>query len=353
MIRLLRQSLTAYAAPLCETIVDCPQPRGSEVLVRVRALRRLSFRHPHAGRLFQACRREETRRSRRPHASLHARARDRRRDRGRRSRRAGRKPGAEVAVYPWIGCGACGACGAGEENFCAAPRHLGIYADGGFATHVLVAHPRYLLDYAPLLPSFAGALMCSGVTAYAALKRLSPSVRSADRSAGRARRRRHDGTYDRARDVSSSRRSSPISMPSKREAALKAGAQAALDPADPGARKALREENRRRPGGGRFRRFRQVAQFRGRRAGARRQGGGHRPARRHLHHRRSPCSRSRPMAIEGILTGTLDEAQGGSGAGALRQGRAAADRRAAARRGPAGARRPAARPCDRAGCARQ
>ena len=44
--------------------------------------------------------------------------------------------------------------------------------DGGFATHVLIPHPRYLIDYAPLSPSHAGALMCSGLTAYAALKRL-------------------------------------------------------------------------------------------------------------------------------------------------------------------------------------
>src|SRR5579871_3803688 len=35
MTQLRRQSLVAYGAPLCETIVDCPQPRGSEVLVRV------------------------------------------------------------------------------------------------------------------------------------------------------------------------------------------------------------------------------------------------------------------------------------------------------------------------------
>ena len=30
-----RQSLTAYGAPLCETVVDAPQPQGSEVLVRI------------------------------------------------------------------------------------------------------------------------------------------------------------------------------------------------------------------------------------------------------------------------------------------------------------------------------
>ena len=80
--------------------------------------------------------------------------------------------GRKVAVYPWIGCGECPACRHGEENLCAAPRHLGIAVDGGYASHVVVPHPRYLLDYAPLSPSLAGALMCSGLTAYAALKRL-------------------------------------------------------------------------------------------------------------------------------------------------------------------------------------
>ena len=35
MTRMIRHSLTAYEAPLCETIVDAPEPRGSEVLVRI------------------------------------------------------------------------------------------------------------------------------------------------------------------------------------------------------------------------------------------------------------------------------------------------------------------------------
>jgi NADPH:quinone reductase-like Zn-dependent oxidoreductase len=35
MTKLHRQSLIAYGQPLCETVVDCPVPRGSEVLVRV------------------------------------------------------------------------------------------------------------------------------------------------------------------------------------------------------------------------------------------------------------------------------------------------------------------------------
>ncbi len=35
MTKMRRQSLVAYEQPLCETIVDCPAPRGSEVLLRV------------------------------------------------------------------------------------------------------------------------------------------------------------------------------------------------------------------------------------------------------------------------------------------------------------------------------
>ena len=35
MVRMIRQSLVAYATPLCETIVEAPQPRGTEVLVRI------------------------------------------------------------------------------------------------------------------------------------------------------------------------------------------------------------------------------------------------------------------------------------------------------------------------------
>lgn len=144
--------------------------------------------------------------------------------------------GGAVAVYPWIGCGQCPACRAGEENICAAPRHLGINVDGGYATHVLVPHRRYLLDYAPLSAAYAGALMCSGLTAYAALKRL------AERAArgpillvglggvglmGLALARAMFATPIFCADID----------PNKREAALAAGADAAFDAGDPGARK--------------------------------------------------------------------------------------------------------------------
>lgn len=232
-----RQSLMAYGAPLCETVVDVPQPQGSEVLVRiercgvchsdlhmqdgyfalggdkkldVRAGRTLPFTlgHEIAGTVEGAG----------PDADT--------------------KSGAGVAVYPWIGCGQCAACKAGDENICTAPRHLGVTVDGGFATYVLVPHPRYLIDHAPLPAGYAGALMCSGLTAYAALKRL------ADRAArapllliglggvglmGLALARAMYGTAPFVADID----------PKKREAALAAGAAEAFDPSDPNARKAL------------------------------------------------------------------------------------------------------------------
>src|SRR4029078_10670604 len=80
--------------------------------------------------------------------------------------------GKKVAVFPWIGCGQCRDCLNGDENLCAKQRFLGVAVDGGFARHVLVPDARYLLDYDPLPVNQAATLMCSGVTAYGALKRL-------------------------------------------------------------------------------------------------------------------------------------------------------------------------------------
>ena len=242
MTKLRRQSLTAYAAPLCETIVDCPEPTGTEVLVRihrcgvchsdlhmqdgyfllgddkkldVRAGRTLPFTlgHEIAGVIERTG----------PGAGDSA------------------ETGRAVAVYPWIGCGQCAACARGEENICAAPRHLGIQVDGGYATHVLVPHPRYLLDYAPLSASFAGTLMCSGLTAYAALKRAAANPTYASHGPmllvgmggvgmmGLALARNMLAHAPIVADID----------PKKRDAALAAGAHAAIDPADAGARKAL------------------------------------------------------------------------------------------------------------------
>ena len=238
MTKLRRLSLTAYQTPLCETIVDCPEPTGVEVLVRVercgvchsdlhmqdgyfalgdgktldvRAGRTLPFTlgHEIAGVIERAG----------PDA-------------------AGATLGARVAVYPWIGCGTCAACQAGEENLCLNNRHLGVSADGGFASHVLVPHPRYLIDYAPLPPSFAGALMCSGLTAYSALKRLqSHATRGPVLLVGLG------GVGMMGLSIARALFAQPPIVADidagKREAALKAGASAAFDPADREARRAL------------------------------------------------------------------------------------------------------------------
>ncbi|HMK71266.1 MAG TPA: alcohol dehydrogenase [Xanthobacteraceae bacterium] len=238
MTKMHRQSLVSYGQPLCETVVDCPAPRGSEVLVRVErcgvchsdlhlqdgyfslggdkrldvtAGRTLPFTlgHEIAGAIEAVGEQADP-------VSI----------------------GRRVAVYPWIGCGKCPACLGGEENLCANPRHLGITVDGGFATHVLVPHPRYLLDYAPLAPTFAAPLMCSGLTAYAALKR-------------------HTGRPERGplllvglggvgmMGLAIARalfREAPIVADidaEKRGGAVAAGAAQAYDPADPQARKAI------------------------------------------------------------------------------------------------------------------
>jgi D-arabinose 1-dehydrogenase-like Zn-dependent alcohol dehydrogenase len=237
MTQIHRQSLTAYGAPLCETVVEAPHPQGTEVLVRiarcgvchsdlhmqdgyftlgdgkqldVRAGRTLPFTlgHEIAGTVESVG----------PEADA--------------------KAGAKIAVYSWIGCGQCPACKAGDENICAAPRHLGITVDGGYATHVLVPHPRYLIEYAPLSASYAGALMCSGLTAYAALKRLADRAGRAPLLLvgaggvglmGLALTRAMYGEAPYVADID----------PKKREAALAAGARQVFDPADPATRKAI------------------------------------------------------------------------------------------------------------------
>jgi alcohol dehydrogenase, propanol-preferring len=93
-------------------------------------------------------------------------------------RARGVKVGDKRLVYPWIGCGTCAVCKRGDEQLCTAPRFLGVYRDGGYASHLLVPHPRYLLPYGKLKPEEAAPLACSGLTAYGALKKLGPLVKT-------------------------------------------------------------------------------------------------------------------------------------------------------------------------------
>src|ERR1044072_1515906 len=86
--------------------------------------------------------------------------------------RGGLKVGDVALVYPWLGCGKCEVCRAGEENMCLKPRSLGVYCDGGYADHMTVPHPKYLLNLKGLDPITTAPYACSGVTTYSALKKV-------------------------------------------------------------------------------------------------------------------------------------------------------------------------------------
>src|ERR1700727_1292940 len=167
-----RQSLVKFDAPLSETVGDAPKPVGKEVLVRIERCGLChsdlhiqdGYADPGGGKKL-----DTTRGMTLPFTLGHEIA-------GTVEEVGPDVPkdliGAKRAVFPWIGCGQCRDCLAGDENLCAKQRFLGVSIDGGFATHVLVPDAKYLLEYDPLPVNQAATLMCSGVTAYGALKRL-------------------------------------------------------------------------------------------------------------------------------------------------------------------------------------
>ncbi len=77
-------------------------------------------------------------------------------------------------VYPWVGCGTCAACTSEEDNMCLFPKSIGVFQNGGYATHVLAPHPRHLIDLGSLNPAVAATYACSGITVYSAIKKLMP-----------------------------------------------------------------------------------------------------------------------------------------------------------------------------------
>jgi D-arabinose 1-dehydrogenase-like Zn-dependent alcohol dehydrogenase len=86
--------------------------------------------------------------------------------------------GKTMLVHPWLGCGECSACKAEMENHCPTMRSIGIFRDGGYATHCLVPHPKYLVDIGDVDPMVATPYSCSGVTVYSALKKAMPVLDS-------------------------------------------------------------------------------------------------------------------------------------------------------------------------------
>jgi alcohol dehydrogenase/propanol-preferring alcohol dehydrogenase len=77
-------------------------------------------------------------------------------------------------VFPWVGCGTCARCKAEEDNMCLNGRSLGVFQNGGYATHVLVPEPRHLVDPGNLDPALAATYACSGVTVYSAINKVLP-----------------------------------------------------------------------------------------------------------------------------------------------------------------------------------
>ncbi len=236
---MIRQSLIGYGKALVRTTASMPQPAGSELLLRVHGC--------------GVC-----------HSDLHLQ--DGHFDLGEGRRldiRSGRKlpftmgheisgyveaAGPDVAglnmrtlyvVYAWIGCGECSRCVGGAEHLCDTPRQLGINVDGGYASHVLVPHPRYLIDASGIDPAIAGSYMCSGLTAYSAIRK--------------AMRFLHSGgtlmivglggvglmALEIAKAITNATIIAADISPEKREVALTRGAAACFDPLDGDARRAV------------------------------------------------------------------------------------------------------------------
>jgi len=150
----------------------------------------------------------------------------------------GVKVGDVRLVNPWIGCGQCKVCLRGDENLCLKPQSIGVYAQGGYATHLLVQHPRNLFDIGKLSPRDAAPLACSGVTAYSALKKVSATLKDEPvviigaggvGLMGVTLARKMGAKEVIAVDID----------PAKRDAALSAGAAKAIDGAAPDAVKQI------------------------------------------------------------------------------------------------------------------
>ena len=87
--------------------------------------------------------------------------------------------GQTMLVFPWIGCSNCPACADERENDCMAMRIIGIVQNGGYATHILVEDPKFLVDIEGMDLDTVTPHACSGLTVYNALTKIG-SVRSGE-----------------------------------------------------------------------------------------------------------------------------------------------------------------------------
>ena len=167
--------IAAFGAPLQRFDRPTPKPAGSEVLIRVAAAGVChSDLHIWEGYFDLGGGRKLTmveRGMKLPHTLGHESAGE---VAALGPEARGLKLGQRCLVYPWIGCGNCEVCRVGEEQLCLSPRFLGIHRAGGYSDHLLVPHPRYLLDISDMPATVAAPYACSGLTTYAALRKFGP-----------------------------------------------------------------------------------------------------------------------------------------------------------------------------------
>jgi D-arabinose 1-dehydrogenase-like Zn-dependent alcohol dehydrogenase len=172
---MLSYNITEWGKPLQQAVREMPVPQGTEVLVRVKYCGichsdvhiRDGYFDLGGGKKFHMAERGmklPVTMGHEPYGTVVSAGAE-----------AGTVPvGEDRLVYPWTGCGACPRCLEGKDNWCPTPRFIGIQKPGGYGDHLLVPHPRYLIDASGIEPSFAPILACSGLTTYSAAKKLMP-----------------------------------------------------------------------------------------------------------------------------------------------------------------------------------
>jgi D-arabinose 1-dehydrogenase-like Zn-dependent alcohol dehydrogenase len=172
---MISYDVTEWGTPLQRAVRETPQPQGTEVLVHVKYCGvchsdvhiRDGYFDLGGGKKFHMSQRGmqlPVTLGHEPYGTVLAAGPD-----------AGPVPvGQDRLVYPWTGCGKCARCDEGMDNWCATPRFIGIQRSGGYGDHVLVPHPKYLVDSTGVDPEFAPILACSGLTTYSAVRKLQP-----------------------------------------------------------------------------------------------------------------------------------------------------------------------------------
>jgi alcohol dehydrogenase, propanol-preferring len=236
---MIRQSLLSYGSPLAETTAPLPEPKGSEVLIKVSSCGVChSDLHLQDGffDLGDGKRLDVTHGRKLPFTLGH--------EISGHVESLGPEAGkldeqTFYVVYPWCGCGECERCRQRAEHLCDAPRQLGINIDGGYASHVLVPDPRYLIEAQGVDARLAGSYMCSGLTAYSAIRKAERFLK--DKGSLMIVGLGGVGMMglEIARALTRGRKFAADVVAAKRETALTLGADAAFDPQAPDARKTV------------------------------------------------------------------------------------------------------------------